>query len=182
MSGRDSVSIFSILLDYDRRSINHVATAPEVSEEPGHWRAVAYRVGTNFLVSAFDQVIEITSVPPMTSVPRAEPWLLGVANARGNLLPIVDFKLFILGERTLLHDGQRMLVVQQSGGMVAVVVDELFGQRFFNDAQFVDEAGSFVEGRLGHFVSKAYSAFGKTWGVFDMDLLTRTPEFRQAAA
>jgi twitching motility protein PilI len=182
MPGHDAVSIFSILLDYDRRSISHVATAPEVSEEPGHWRAVAYRVGTNLLVSAFDQVIEITSVPPMTPVPRAEPWLLGVANARGNLLPIVDFKLFILGERTLLHDGQRMLVVQQSGGMVAVVVDELFGQRFFNDAQLVDEASSFVEGRLGHFVSKAYSAFGKTWGVFDMDLLTRTPEFRQAAA
>ena len=178
----DRSFIFTTLLDYDRRSINHVATAPEVSEEKGHWRAVAYRIGNNLLVSSFDQVIEITGVPVMTSVPRSESWLLGVANSRGNLLPIVDFKLFILGERTLLHDGQRMLVVQQSGGMVAVVVDELFGQRFFNDAQLVDEAGSFVEGRLGHFVSKAYSAFGKTWGVFDMDLLTRTPEFRHAAA
>lgn len=180
MSGRSS--IFNILLDYDRRSSSHVATAPEVSEEPGHWRAVAYRIGNHLLVSSFDQVIEITGVPVMTPVPRAESWLLGVANTRGNLLPIVDFKLFILGERTLLQDGQRMLVVQQSGGMVAVVVDELFGQRFFNDAQLVDEAASFTEGRLGHFVGKAYSAFGKTWGVFDMDLLTRTPEFRHAAA
>ncbi len=175
-------SIFSRLQDYQRRSIAHVAAAPEVSEEPGHWRAVAYRIGRCLLASSFDQVIEITSIPPMTPVPRAEPWLLGVANSRGNLLPIVDFKMFIFGERTLMHDGQRMLVVQQPGGMVAVVVDELFGQRFFNDAQLVDEAGSFNEGRLGHFVSKAYSAFGKTWGVFDMDLLTRTPEFRQAAA
>ncbi len=180
MSGRSF--IFATLLDYDRRSISHVATAPEVSEESGHWRAVAYRIGSHYLVSSFDQVIEITGVPLMTQVPRAESWLLGVANARGNLLPIVDFKLFILGERTLLQDGQRMLVVQQSGGMVAVVVDELFGQRFFNDAQLIDEAGSFTEGRLGHFVSKAYGAFGKTWGVFDMDLLTRTPEFRHAAA
>ena len=72
--------------------------------------------------------------------------------------------------------------MQQPGGMVAVVVDELFGQRIFNDAQLVDEASAFADGRLGHFVSKAYSALGKTWGVFDMDLLTRTPEFRQAAA
>ena len=180
MSGLQS--IFAKLQDYQRRSVSHVAAAPEVSEEPGHWRAVAYRIGTQFLVSAFDQVIEITSIPPMTIVPRSEPWLLGVANARGNLLPIVDFKLFIFGERTLLQDGQRMLVVQQPGGMVAVVVDELFGQRFFNDSQLVGVADTFNEGRLGHFVSKAYSAFGKTWGVFDMDLLTRTPEFRQAAA
>lgn len=175
-------SIFSLLKNYERRSIVHIATAPEVSEELGHWRAIAYRMGKYLLASSFEQVIEITSIPPMTSVPRAEPWLLGVANSRGNLLPIVDFKLFIFGERTLIQDGQRMLVIQQPGGMVAVVVDELFGQRFFNDSQLVDETGSFNEGRLGYFVSKAYSAFGKTWGVFDMDLLTRTPEFRQAAA
>ena len=174
--------IFDRLREYERRSIEHVAAAPEVSEEPGHWRAVAYRIGPYTLVSSFDQVIEITTVPPMTTVPRAQPWLLGVANARGHLMPIVDFKLFVLGERTLMGDGQRMLVVQQPGGMVAVVVDELFGQRFFNDSQLVDGAGAFNEGRLGHFVAKAYAAGGKTWGVFDMDLLTRTPEFRQAAA
>jgi twitching motility protein PilI len=175
-------SIFSLLQAYEKRSIAHSAAAPEVSEEAGHWRAVAYRMGTHLLASSFDQVIEITSIPPMTVVPRCEPWLLGVANSRGTLLPIVDFKLFIFGERTLMHDGQRMLVVQQPGGMVAVVVDELFGQRFFNDSMLVDEAAAFNEGRLGYFVSKAYAAFGKTWGVFDMDLLTRTPEFRQAAA
>ena len=97
-------------------------------------------------------------------------------------MPIVDFKLFILGERTLMSDGQRMLVVQQPGGMVAVVVDELFGQRFFNDSQLSALDGGFTAGRLDYFVAKAYNAFGKTWGVFDMDLLTRTPEFRQAAA
>lgn len=178
----DAISIFTRLKEYERRSIEHVAAAPEVSEEPGHWRAVAYRIGPHLLASSFDQVIEITSVPPMTTVPRAEPWLLGVANSRGHLMPIVDFKLFILGERTLVSDGQRMLVVQQPGGMVAVVVDELFGQRFFNDSQLTPLDGGFSVGRLEYFVGKAYHAFGKTWGVFDMDLLTRTPEFRQAAA
>ena len=127
-------SIFSLLQDYEKRSIAHSAAAPEVSEEPGHWRAVAFRMGAYMLASSFDQVIEITSIPPMTVVPRSEPWLLGVANSRGNLLPIVDFKLFIFGERTLMHDGQRMLVVQQAGGMVAVVVDELFGSAFSTTA------------------------------------------------
>ena len=34
-------SIFAKLQDYQRRSIAHVAAAPEVSEEPGHWRAIA---------------------------------------------------------------------------------------------------------------------------------------------
>lgn len=177
----DPCSIFTILKDFQSRAIAHVAAPPEVSEAPGHWRAIAYRLGPFSLVSVFEQVIEITGVPPMTPVPRSEPWLLGVANARGNLLPIVDLKLFIFGERTLMQEGQRMLVVQQPGGMVAVVVDELFGQRFFNDSHRVDAGSAFSAGRLAHFVGGAYDAFGKKWGVFDMDLLTRTPEFRQTA-
>ena len=57
------LSIFSRLQDYQRRSISHVAAAPEVSEEPGHWRAVAYRVGTRMLASSFEQVIEIKLTP-----------------------------------------------------------------------------------------------------------------------
>ena len=80
-------SAFARLQDYERRSIAHVAAAPEVSEEPGHWRAVAYRLGPHLLVSAFDQVIEITGIPPMTPVTRVgedmpvsmlrKPWTLG---------------------------------------------------------------------------------------------------------
>lgn len=175
-------TVFNMLLAYHQKSINHVATAPEVSSEPGHWRAVAYRIGDHLLTSSFDQVIEITSLPTLTPVPCAKPWLLGVANARGTLLPIVDLKLFLLGERTLLQDGQKILVIQQSGGTVAVLVDELFGQRFFNDAQIVEDVSGFTGGRLSYFVNKAYAAAGKTWGVFDMRLLARTPEFRNAAA
>lgn len=177
-----SGSIFSILQDYQNRSISHVASAPEISEDAGSWRAVTYRLGSHMLCSAFDQVIEITGVPPMASVPRTVPWLLGVANSRGNLLPIMDIKLFVLGERTVMHESQRMLVVQQTGGVVGMVVDELVGQRFFNDSMRTEDAGAFDEGRMGQFIRNTYRAFGKTWGVFDMDLLTRTPEFRQAAA
>ena len=84
--------------------------------------------------SGFDEVVEIMPMPQVTPVPGAQPWMLGVANIRGNLLPIVDLKQFLEGERTVLHEGQRVLIVRQPGGDVAVTIDELFGQRSFNDA------------------------------------------------
>ena len=62
-------------------------------------------------------------------MPGAQPWMLGVANVRGSLLPVVDLKQFLEGERTLVHEGQRVLVVRQSGGNVAVIIDELYGQQ-----------------------------------------------------
>ena len=61
------------------------------------------------------------------------------------------------------------------------LVDELLGQRNFNEGQTVAVDG--VEGSgYAPFVQRAYRMGDVVWGVFDMARLTRTPEFRQAAA
>ncbi|KFL37218.1 chemotaxis protein CheW [Arenimonas donghaensis] len=172
---------FEVLLDYEQRSLAHEAGRPEMVEAPGHWRGVGFRLGKRRLVSSFDEVVEILPLPPVTPVPGAQNWMMGVANVRGSLLPVVDLKMFLEGERTVVHEGQRVLVVRQAGGNVAVTIDELFGQRTFNDSHRADSAGD-IEGRYGHFIGQAYQLADQTWGVFSMSLLTRTPEFRQATA
>lgn len=173
------ISSFDTLIDYEQRSLAHVAGSPEMIEAPGHWRGVGFRLGQRRLVASFDEVVEILSLPQVTPVPGAQPWMLGVANVRGNLLPVVDLKQFLEGERTLVHEGQRVLVVRQSGGNVAVIIDELFGQRTFNDSHRAEMAGD-IDGRYGHFVSQMYRLADINWSVFSMSTLTRTPEFRQA--
>ena len=59
--------------------------------------------------------------------------------------------------------------------------DELYGQRNFVDEQR-SEAVGFDDGRYAAFVQQAYKLGETVWGVFSMTRLTRTPEFRQAAA
>ena len=172
-------SSFDTLLDFEVRSMAHVPGRPEMIEAAGHWRGVGYRIGKRRLVASFEEAMEILTMPPVTPVPGAEPWMLGIANIRGNLLPVVDLKQFLEGERTVVHEGQRMLVVRQSGGNVAVLIDELFGQRVFNDTHKI-EAEAESDGRYSHFVNQVYSLAEQTWGVFSMSMLTRTPEFRQA--
>ena len=178
---RDRHSPFLVLADYEQRSLAHVAGLPEQLDAPGLWRGVAYRVGGHRLASGFDEVVEILPMPQLTPVPGSLPWMLGVANVRGTLLPVVDLKQFLEGERTVLHEGQRVLVVRQPGGDVAVTIDELFGQRSFVEGQGVDVAGV-ADGRYAHFVERAYRINAQDWGVFSLDRLARTPEFRQAAA
>jgi twitching motility protein PilI len=174
-------SPFLVLADYEQRSLAHVAGLPEQLDAPGLWRGVAYRVGMHRLASGFDEVVEILPMPPLTHVPGAQPWMLGVANIRGALLPVVDLKQFLDGERTVLHERQRVLVVRQPGGDVAVTIDELYGQRSFVDEQGID-AEAVADGRYAHFVDRAYRMNGQDWGVFSLERLARTPEFRQAAA
>jgi twitching motility protein PilI len=178
---RDQRSPFLVLADYEQRSLAHVAGLPEQLDAPGLWRGVAYRVGGHRLASGFDEVVEILPMPALTGVPGAQPWMLGVANVRGTLLPVVDLKQFLEGERTVIHESQRVLVVRQPGGDVAVTIDELFGQRSFVEAQTADTE-EVADGRYAHFIDRAYRVNDQDWGVFSLERLARTPEFRQAAA
>ncbi|QNP41266.1 chemotaxis protein CheW [Lysobacter solisilvae (ex Woo and Kim 2020)] len=184
-SNLSALSPFELLADYERRSLEHVAGLPEQLDAPGLWRGVGYRVGSHRLASGFDEVREILPLPPITLVPGAQAWMLGVANVRGNLLPIVDLKQFLEGERTVLHESQRVLLVRQPGGDVAVLIDELFGQRSFVDAQQVEHAQAdedpLYQGRYQHFIDRSYRVDEHAWGIFSLDRLARTPEFRQAA-
>lgn len=181
LKARDKRSPFLVLADYEQRSLAHVAGLPEQLDAPGLWRGVAYRIGSHRLASGFGEVVEILSIPPLTPVPGSQPWMLGVANVRGTLLPVVDLKQFLEGERTVLHESQRVLVVRQPGGDVAVTIDEMYGQRSFVDAQGIDVA-AVSEGRYAHFIERAYRINDQDWGVFSLERLARTPEFRQAAA
>ena len=69
---------------------------------------------------------------------------------------------------------------------VAVTIDELFGQRSFNQSQQQPEEtlaqSVLAEGRYAHFIDRAYELADQSWGIFSLERLARTPEFRQAAA
>ena len=175
------VDPFAVLLDYEQRSLAHESGLPEQLDAPGLWRGVGYRIGSRRLASGFDEVLEVLPMPQVTPVPGAQAWMLGVANIRGDLLPVVDLKQFLEGERTVLHEGQRVLLVRQPGGHVAVTIDEMFGQRSFEEEQQADPE-RLAEGRYAHFIERAYRVDDMAWGIFSLDRLARTPEFRQAAA
>lgn len=171
---------FSILADYEARSLSHVAGLPEQVDAAGAWRGLGYRLGQHLLVSAISDIAELLTLPTPTPVPGSQAWLLGVSNVRGTLFPVVDLKQFLEGERTVVHENTRALVIKQPGGNVAVLIDELFGQRNFSDEQRVPLLED-QDSRYATFISDAFSMGGTVWKVFDMARLVRTAEFRQAA-
>jgi len=175
------LSPFEALADYERRSLAHAAGLPEQIEAPGLWRGIGFRVGSRYLVSSINEVNEILTLPPLTIVPGTRPWLLGVANVRGNLVPVIDLRQYIEGERTQLTDSSRVLLVRQLGGSVGLLIDEVLGQRNFSEEQRADALGEEDE-RYSRFVGENYPLGEVHWGLFSMAALVRTPDFVQAAA
>lgn len=175
------LSPFEALADYERRSLEHVAGVPEQIEAPGLWRGIGFRVGDRHLVSSINEVNEILTMPVLTIVPGTRDWLLGVANVRGNLVPVVDLKLYLMNERTQLGDSSRVLLVRQAGGSVGLLIDELLGQRSFTEEQRID-AREETDERFQRFVAESYPLGDVQWGLFSMAALVRTHDFIQAAA
>ncbi|MEO8810806.1 MAG: chemotaxis protein CheW [Rhodanobacter sp.] len=170
---------FEILARYERLSLAHASDAQEKFEAPGLWRGIGFRVGSRTLLSGIDEISELLAVPTLTSVPGTQPWLLGVANVRGNLVPVVDIARFLFGERTQQSDRSRLLVVRQGSGSVALLVDEVLGQRTVDEEQR-EQAQVEDDPRLARF---AESRVGEQqMAIFSMNRLVRAPDFRQAAA
>ena len=176
-----TLSPFDALAEYERRSLAHVAGVPEQIEAPGLWRGIGFRIGSRYLVSSINEVNEILTFPQLTLVPGTRPWLLGVANVRGNLVPLIDLKLYLEGERTLLTESSRVLLARQAGGSVGLLIDEVLGQRNFSQEQRADAVGEEDE-RYARFVGEKYLLGDVQWGLFSMAALVRTPDFAQASA
>ncbi|MGB3270563.1 MAG: chemotaxis protein CheW [Rhodanobacter sp.] len=170
---------FEILARYERLSLAHASDTQDKFEAPGLWRGIGFRVGSRLLVSGIDEINELLAVPVLTPVPGTQPWLLGVANVRGNLVPVVDIGRFLFGERTQHSERSRLLVVRQGGGSVALLVDEVLGQRTV-DAEQRQQAGEEDDPRLARFVDNRVGE--QQLAIFSMARLVRAPDFRQAAA
>jgi twitching motility protein PilI len=170
---------YEILARYEQRSLAHASEVQDQLDAPGLWRGIGFRVGSRLLVSGIDEINELLAVPVLTPVPGTQPWLLGVANVRGNLVPVIDFGRYLFDERTQHSDRTRLLVVRQGGGSVALLVDEVFGQRTVDEEQR-REAGREDDPRLARFVDSRVGE--QQLAVFSMNRLVRAPDFRHAAA
>jgi twitching motility protein PilI len=107
--------------------------------------------------------------------------VLGVANVRGNLLPILDLKGFLLGEKTKKSRDTRVLVMQHKGIMAGLLVEEVLGMRHFLEEEFsADTSG--LDDAISHMLLGKYRQRGEFWGVFNLNHLAELQEFMQVAA
>lgn len=172
---------FELLREIERRS--RVAVAGKGSGEmPDEWVGIGFRIGEEQFVAQRDQVREVLMLPDaMTRVPGAKRWVLGIANLRGHLLPLVDLKLFLGSGRTSLRRETRVISVNHREVPAGLVVDDVQGFRRFMDSEFADNWPQ-TAARCDRFITGAYRRGADIWPVFDLYQLLESSTFLQAAA
>ena len=172
---------FELLAEIERRS-RKAHAGQGGTDLPAEWVGVGFRIGDEQFVANREQVREVLMLPDsMTRVPGAKRWLLGIANLRGHLLPLVDVKLLLGSGRTSLRRTTRVISVNHREVPAGLVVDEVLGFRRFMDHEHIDKWPETVV-RCDRFLTGAYQRGEEIWPVLDIFQFVESNLFLQAAA
>jgi twitching motility protein PilI len=85
-----SLTAFELLLDIDQRCRLLVADQPPQDNRLQQWSGIGFRIAGQWFVAPMGEVAEVLREPRSSRVPGVQPWVCGVANLRGRLLPVMD--------------------------------------------------------------------------------------------
>lgn len=156
------------------------AVPPVETRSENEWSGISFRIDGNNLVTPLGEVVEILDVPELTLVPLTRPWVRGLANVRGKLLPVIDLNSYLNGASTRLTGKSRVLVIDCNGVYSGLVVDEVLGLRHFRDDELTAD-DSCIDACLQPYCRQGYRRGEQTWAIFSMVTLADSPQFLQAA-
>ena len=176
----DSLTAFELLLDIDQRC-RSLAAGPVAEPAAAHtWSGIGFRIGEQCFVAPMGEIAEILHEPRFTLLPGVKPWVRGVANLRGQLLPIMDLCGFFGVELSPLRKQRRVLVLEYDDIFVGLQVDEVLGMQHLAQTDLDTHPpvspglpfAPYVQGRF---------AAAHDWWVFSPFALAQAPEFRAVA-
>lgn len=181
-----SQEAFQALIHLAMQSRRSAKGLPSQVDTKPHWSGIGFELLGRRFVAPMGEVSEMLEVPYYTRLPGVKPWVKGVANVRGRLLPVCDLAMFF-GDR--IHSArkqQRILVLESEELYTGLLVDQVFGMQHFP----VDSYGPSVNNSLsvsdkqqeiapycqGHFLVD-----GMEWTVFRPENLSADASFLNAA-
>lgn len=179
-SDHGTSGLFARLFSYEQRSLEHDVGESGRQQKSTNWSGIAFRLREYGLTCRIDRVAEIVAFPSYTPLPASKNWLLGIANIRGNLAPVVDLGWYLFGSPTETTPRTRLLLTRFQNRLAGLVIDEVFGQRHFHtdDLEASDE---WDETPLAGLVNQRFPSGDASWGALRLEALERRSDFMNAA-
>ena len=137
---------FELLLELERRSRAGAAEQGRDTGPDREWVGVAFRMSGEVFLVAREETREVLGLPnAITRIPGARAWVKGLANVRGQLLPILDLRQYLGSGATQAGRNARVLVV----------VAEILLNRLLHPAAFdFSDVGSVVMDEFHNFADR----------------------------
>ena len=173
---------FELLKELERRSRTGAAGTASAAGTGQEWVGVAFRMGGETFLVAREETREVLGCPAViTRIPGAKSWVKGLANVRGQLLPMLDLRQFLGSGTTTPGRNTRVVVVNHRDIPAGLIVDEVLGFRRFAEREFnVDPPPTVI--RCDSYLAGAFRRGGEVWPVLSLKTLVESESFLQAAS
>jgi twitching motility protein PilI len=173
---------FELLAELERRGRAVSAQLTQEAQQGREWVCVALRMAGDLYLVAREETREVLGVPGATTrVPGAKSWIKGLANVRGQLLPVIDLRHFLGSGITPITRNTRIVVVNHREIPAGLLVDEVLGFRRFSEAEFSGEAPPTVA-RCERYLAGSFHRGNEQWPVLSLRQVLESPAFAEAAA
>lgn len=171
---------FQALLTLAQASRQAARGLPAQADIRPQWSGIGFSLMGNYFVAPMGEVSEMLEVPNYTHLPGVQPWVKGVSNVRGRLLPIFDLAMFFGDRLTTGRKQRRVLILETETLYTGLMVDQVFGMQHFNMDEYSEQAGA-VANNVLPFVTGSYPQGQERWSLFRPALLAEDPRFTNAA-
>ncbi|MDP9014530.1 MAG: chemotaxis protein CheW [Pseudomonadota bacterium] len=173
---------FELLKELEKRSRTVTAGNAPDKAAGQEWVGVAFRMGGETFLVAREETREVLGYPAaVTRIPGAKSWVKGLANIRGQLLPMLDLRQFLGSGATTAGRNTRIVVVNHREIPAGLMVDEVLGFRRFAEPEFNAEPPPTVI-RCDSYLAGAFRRGGEVWPVLSLKSLVESQGFLQAAS
>ncbi|AMO69957.1 twitching motility protein PilI [gamma proteobacterium BDW918] len=175
-------SSFDYLVALSQRCQLGISGLPSGRDQvAANWSGVGFLLGEHYCVAAMDDIAEVLTEPASTRLPGVKPWVRGVANVRGRLLPLIDLTAFLGEVRTTEQRQRRVLVIEKGDIYLGLIVDNVFGMQHFPVDQYrLDSVHA--SARLAKYAQGAYLHADRFWALFRPSQLINDTDFYTVAA
>jgi len=169
-----------LLRDIETATFRHAAPLPRKEDAQQQWQGMGYQIGGLRLVSAMGEISEILKPPKVAALPGVKSWVLGIANIRGRLMPVVDLHEFLGLTPTLPMSQWRVLVVEDEDLVAGLMVEQSLGIQHFLEDSF-EEASAETLGALAAHVRGAFRHGGRVYYDARLKSILRDEKFFDVA-
>ncbi|GAB1255691.1 chemotaxis protein CheW [Aurantivibrio plasticivorans] len=178
---------FNALVDLAQRSRSAAKGLPSEAKVQPHWSGIGFTLLGQYFVAPMGEVTELLEHPPYTKLPGVQPWVMGVANVRGRLLPLINLPAFMGGRLEGQRKRHRVLVLEQGDLYTGLVVDAALGMQHFPIDTY-NEGVAELDKALQPYMAGSYAnsrsaitSDDQRWYVFSPAKLIDDPQFINAA-
>ena len=112
---------------------------------------VTFRMGGEELALPLGLIQEIVRPPAITQVPGAPGYIMGIANLRGSILPVMDLRLRLSVEKREQDEDTRVVVLDCAGRSTGIIVDSV-SEVMHTEGAIIEEPPAVIAGVDGQYL------------------------------